>query len=57
MAHDVFISYSNRDSQIANAICHMLEEVRIKCWIAPRDIRPGEIWADEIATRFQKQKY
>jgi len=54
MAHDVFISYSNRDSQIANAICHMLEEVRIKCWIAPRDIRPGEIWADEIATAIPK---
>ena len=56
MAHDVFISYSNRDSQIANALCHMLEEEKIKCWIAPRDIKIGEVWADAIAAAIPNSK-
>ena len=56
MAHDVFISYSNRDSQIANALCHMLEEDKIKCWIAPRDINLGDVWADAIAAAIPKAK-
>lgn len=48
MAHDVFISYSNKDSQIANALCHKLEEDGTRCWIAPRDIAPGANWAESI---------
>ena len=56
MAHDVFISYSNRDSQIANALCHMLEEDKIKCWMAPRDISLGDVWADAIAAAIPKAK-
>ncbi|MGB5912660.1 MAG: TIR domain-containing protein [Promethearchaeia archaeon] len=34
---DVFISYSSKDKEIADAVCHYLEEAKIKCWIAPRD--------------------
>ncbi len=42
MAHDVFISYSSKNKTVADAICHTLENHKIKCWIAPRDIYAGE---------------
>jgi hypothetical protein len=41
MAFDVFISYSSKDAITANAACATLESAGIRCWIAPRDIRPG----------------
>jgi hypothetical protein len=41
VAYDVFISYSAKDKQIADALCATLESRRIRCWIAPRDVRPG----------------
>jgi hypothetical protein len=44
MAHDVFISYSVKDKPIADAICASIEADGIRCWIAPRDIAPGEDW-------------
>jgi outer membrane protein assembly factor BamB len=40
--HDVFISYSNKDKPVADAICASLESHSIRCWIAPRDVLPGE---------------
>ena len=46
--HDVFISYSHKDAQVADAICHHLEESGIRCWYAPRNIAPGAEWADAI---------
>src|SRR3990170_1251588 len=42
MAHDVFISHSSKDKAIADAVCATLERNRIRCWIAPRDIQPGQ---------------
>lgn len=45
---DVFISYSTKDKAIADAVCHSLEENRIKCWIAPRDVIPGKSYAKQI---------
>ena len=48
MAHDVFVSYSSKDKQIADAICHKLESDKIRCWIAPRDILPGATWGEAI---------
>ena len=50
MAHDVFISYSHKDQPIANGICAKLEADGLRCWIAPRDIDPGEDWPTAIAT-------
>ncbi len=48
MEHDVFISYSSVNAQVAQAVCHALEEAGIRCWIAPRNIRPGADYADCI---------
>jgi hypothetical protein len=50
MAHDVFISYSTDDANEANAIVNALESNGARCWIAGRDIQPGEIWAQAIMT-------
>lgn len=47
--HNVFISYSNRDKKIADALCHFLEDNSLRCWYAPRDIPPGAKWAESIA--------
>ena len=41
MSFDVFISYSSQDKPTADAACAALEGAGIRCWIAPRDIRPG----------------
>jgi hypothetical protein len=48
MAHDVFLSHSHADKVFADAICHKLEANGIRCWVAPRDIRPSEDWAEAI---------
>ena len=48
VAHDVFISYSTEDKAIADAMCHYLEHHGLRCWMAPRDVRPGEDYAAEI---------
>ena len=50
MPHDVFISYANQDKITADAICGSLEARGIRCWIAPRDIRPGQHWGGAIMT-------
>ena len=41
MAHDVFISYSSKDREVAKAICAFLEEKRIRCFVDYRDITGG----------------
>lgn len=48
MAHDVFICHSSKDRKIADAICAKLEQNRIRCWIAPRDVVPGSDFAESI---------
>ena len=48
MSHDVFISYSSKDKNAANAVCAVLERNGIRCWIAPRDVTPGMVWGSVI---------
>lgn len=44
MPRDVFISYcySKEIKELADTVCEFLEKQGITCWIAPRDITPGE---------------
>jgi len=56
MAHNVFISYSSQDKPVADAVCAALERVRIRCWIAPRDVQPGRSFAGEITRAIQHSK-
>lgn len=51
--HDVFISYSHEDVQVADAVCHKLESEGIRCWYAPRNIAPGATWADAIISAIE----
>jgi hypothetical protein len=54
MPYDLFISHSSIDRKIADAICHHLEERGIRCWVAPRDLAPGESWAAGIVNGLEK---
>jgi len=56
MTHDVFISHSSKDKVIANAVCSALENTKIRCWITPRDIFPGEKWAAAITNSIANSK-
>ena len=56
MAHDVFISYSNKDKTVADAICAKLEHEGVRCWYAPRDIEPGADWAGSIIDAIEQTK-
>ncbi|MCK5128492.1 MAG: leucine-rich repeat domain-containing protein [Clostridiales bacterium] len=56
MAHQVFISYSHKDKKITDTLCHYLEQEKISCWIAPRDITHGGSWAGEISAAIPKTK-
>jgi TolB-like protein len=44
----VFISHSSQDRERADEICRLLEKRGIRCWIAPRDVRPGFAYGAEI---------
>lgn len=44
MTHLIFISHSSKDRLIADSVCSILEKEDLKCWIAPRDIPPGQEW-------------
>ena len=48
MAHDVFVSHSSEDGDTASAAVHALEQRRIRCWVAPRDIPVGDDWTEAI---------
>jgi hypothetical protein len=48
MAHDVFISHSSRDRPAAEAALAALERAGRSCWIAPRDIVPGQDYGEAI---------
>ena len=48
MTHEVFISYSSKNQHAAHAVCHILEQNRVRCWIAPRNITAGYSYGDLI---------
>jgi uncharacterized membrane protein YeaQ/YmgE (transglycosylase-associated protein family) len=52
----VFISYSSLDKQWADAACSAMEQHRIRCWIAPRDITPGAEWGAAIISGIDESR-
>ena len=44
----VFVSYASNDAAVANALVEGLERHGLRCWIAPRDVSPGSLYADAI---------
>ena len=47
-ADAVFVSYASQDAAIADALCAALERESVACWLAPRNVRPGDFYADAI---------
>jgi TolB-like protein/Flp pilus assembly protein TadD len=44
----VFISYASHDAAVAQKVCAALEATGFPCWIAPRNVVPGTMYADGI---------
>jgi TolB-like protein/thioredoxin-like negative regulator of GroEL len=44
----VFISYASTDTALAQKLCAALEAGGIPCWIAPRDVMAGTLYAEAI---------
>ncbi len=47
-ARRVFISYASHDAAVAQKVCSALEGAGFPCWMAPRDVVPGMLYADGI---------
>lgn len=56
MAHDVFVSYSQKDKPIADAVVARLEQDGLRCWVASRDIVPGASWGEAIVNAISASK-
>jgi hypothetical protein len=54
--YDVFISYSHHDQPVSYAVCAGLEAKGIRCWIAPRDVAPGENFPDAIIRAIEESR-
>lgn len=55
MSHDVFISYSTVDKQLADYLCNKLENKGIRAWYAPRDI-VASAYAESIVNAINSTK-
>lgn len=53
MKYDVFISYSRKDSEIADHICDVLKENKITYFIDRKDISGGEEYLEELADNIE----
>jgi len=56
LPHAVFISYSNEDKAIADAVCAALEVENIGCWIAPRDVQGGRPYSCQITQAIRETR-
>jgi hypothetical protein len=56
MAQPVFISYSSKDRQIAQTLCQALEARGQNCWIAGRDVKPGENFQEAIVRALREAR-
>jgi TolB-like protein len=52
----VFISYASQDAAVAAALVEALERHGIPCWIAPRDVKAGALYADAIVRAINEAK-
>jgi hypothetical protein len=52
--YSAFISYATADKAKAEEICAYLEARGLRCWIAPRDVRAGRDYANEIIDAIER---
>ena len=50
----LFISHSSNDKEVARVLCRELERASLPCWLAERDILPGQEWAESIISAIEK---
>ena len=55
-ARDVFICYSQPDHEAAHELVGRLEANGVQCWIAPRNVDPGEDFAAAIVRAIYKAR-
>jgi len=53
---DVFISYASPDVAVATTLVEALEQNGVACWIAPRDVDAGALYADAIVRAISAAK-
>jgi hypothetical protein len=54
---NLFVSYASADAALANSIVETLEKNRVRCWIAPRDVVPGSLYADGIVRAINETQF
>src|SRR6202035_5838653 len=52
----VFVSHASADTAAAEEVCAALEGAGMRCWIAPRDVMPGTLYADAIVRAISNAK-
>jgi TolB-like protein/Tfp pilus assembly protein PilF len=53
---DVFITYATSDLAVAQAVCNALESAHLTCWMAPRDVMPGDFYGNAIVHGIDNSK-
>ena len=56
MKYDVFISYSSKDQKVVEAMCAYLEQHKVRCFVAYRDIPKGVVCAKAIVEALDESK-
>ena len=56
MKYDVFISYSSHDQKVVEGLCAYLEQCKIRCFVAYRDIPRGVVWARAIVDALDESR-
>jgi TolB-like protein len=52
----IFISYASQDAGVVKSIVENLERHGLRCWLAPRDVKPGALYADAIVAAINEAK-
>jgi TIR domain len=45
-----------QNAAVANSIVENLEKQGVRCWLAPRDVQPGTVYADAIVRAINEAK-
>lgn len=56
MNRPVFISHSSKDRKVAATLCTALEARGLACWLAGRDVAPGQNFQESIVRAIRSAK-
>ncbi|MCC5857598.1 MAG: toll/interleukin-1 receptor domain-containing protein [Ectothiorhodospiraceae bacterium] len=54
--YDAFVSHASVDRARAEELVALLESRGLRCWFAPRDVRPGREYGDEILSGIERSR-